>query len=346
MDNSRDFLPRRSVPSALLLLLLLLSVSSCQKGAGNLRQDCYPNGTCNTGLVCASGTCVPEAAAPSASEPSSATGEAPSAVEPSTATGEAPSAVEPSDAAKQGVAVDPVVQAATQALTDALTTYRAHYAAWNAYDAEAYFGNYAPVIACYYNDANSTVAKVRRGSRGRHFDERGDTRLQIGSLEVTSASPDQVEFLDRGTYTDKGVTKHHLKGIVMQKLDGVWRITAEASRSAHSCETPAPPAAAAAVRAPSCAEFVACYERCDDFHETDEDYLMPCRRQCDDRFEPFGGDKGCVRKHNPATHPCDALDECKSLCITACPFEACNGAEECASDCAEIFENSCARARR
>lgn len=103
-----------------------------------------------------------------------------------------------------------------------------------------------------------------------------------------------------------------------------------------------PPAAAASIRAPRCEAFVACYAQCD---IVDEDNIMPCRHRCDLRFQPFGGEQGCIRTHNPSTHPCDAFDECQSLCIARCPDGSCNSAMDCESDCVDTYNATCARAR-
>jgi hypothetical protein len=48
---------RWSLPSV-LALALVAACSSSPKGAGGIRQACYANGTCNTGLLCLSNVCV------------------------------------------------------------------------------------------------------------------------------------------------------------------------------------------------------------------------------------------------------------------------------------------------
>lgn len=312
------------VATSAALMTSLLALSACKPAAGGHRQDCYPNDTCNAGLVCAGGTCVQA----ESERESSTSADAPSA-----------SAAEQDSGA-----------AVARAIEDALRTYRAHYNAWNNHNADDYFAGYAPVLNCYYNDAQTPVEKLINSSRGRHFREHGSTVLGVGTLDVLQASENIVVFRDKGTYTDKGKQREHDKIIAMQRLDGRWRITVEASSSAHRCDLPDAPAARrrsadatsppTPSRLPTCQEFVQCYTRCDELHE---DSVMECRDRCDARFGQPGEEPNCQSAYNPRTQPCEAAAECRTLCISSCPGAACNGAQECESACDERFPARCGR---
>src|SRR5689334_17632441 len=59
--------------STLLFVVSILSVAACGGASqGAAGQDCYPNGTCNAGLVCGSGKCAagsPDGGSPDGGSP-------------------------------------------------------------------------------------------------------------------------------------------------------------------------------------------------------------------------------------------------------------------------------------
>lgn len=314
--------------AAALSIPLLLLVIGCEKGHGDLRQDCYPNNTCNEGLTCAGGICVSAGAV--------AQGQADEASEI-----EEPGRYANPRQPEQGDETRSGEDSGANAAQQALDAYRRHYAAWNRHDASAYFASYATTLDCYYDEANAPVQRLQDSSRGRHFRERGNTRLRIRELEVLSQSADEVRFRDLGTYTEDGATRDHEKVVVMRRIGGRWRIVIEVSRSASEC---APTAfRTARVEAQDnarCSDIIACYQRCD--REID-DVIMACRAGCGQRFE---ASDDCVSEYDSQTQPCEAARECADLCIRACPGGACNGAERCADRCAERFATACPSAFR
>lgn len=68
MSDRDYFVP--GVLAGMAISLMVVGVAYFS-GAGTARQNCYGNGTCNAGLVCASDTCValPDAGAPEGKEP-------------------------------------------------------------------------------------------------------------------------------------------------------------------------------------------------------------------------------------------------------------------------------------
>ena len=301
--------------------LLILAVGCSPKKAGDYRQDCYPNDTCNTGLACVGGTCVraeDDNAAPSS--------EAPAAEANPTPAGSVDEA-----------------SGASSDVNEAFAAYRRHYDAWNRFDEQAYFANYLPSLDCYYNEANYASSRLKTGSRGRHFSERQPMRLAIDSLEFVSQEPDEVVFMDHGTYTENGSTRDHEKLIVMKRVDGEWRISVEASRSAHGCferNIPEPTERSRAQGVP-CAEYLACFESCDNRFGSspDHDAHPDCYGDCYRKFNYVT--RSCVPTYDARTRPCDADRECRAVCRTLCNGQSCNSEMLCFDDCEEKFASSC-----
>src|SRR5699024_9453802 len=112
----------------------------------------------------------------------------------------------------------------------ALADYRAHYDAWNNDDEEAYFGDYANPITCYYNESSYDRRKLWSSSRGKHFRDHDGNKLQIGSLKILGQRPGMVLLRDQGTYTNASGTHKHDKIIGLVKASVGWKIAIEVSR--------------------------------------------------------------------------------------------------------------------
>lgn len=320
------FSHQRLVHAAFALCILGAGPIGCKKAAGEFKQDCYPNQTCNTGLQCVGGVCVGDDAT---------TARAPSTQE------RLPEVNGAADSGSVASHAQP---------EEAIAAYRSMVDAWNAGDSTGYFAAFAPVLDCYYNEASYASSALQRSSRGRHFRDSEDTVLRIRTIDVLASTPDEVTLRESGTYTSRGETKNHEKIVVLRRRDGQWKVVTEVSRSAHGCypgatfSAPSAQPSGATENTIRCDRYVGCFAACDQID--DEDRMMACYGRCESKAmtapPPY---RLCTPVVDAKRRPCDAARECLSVCGTYCP-SGCNGEMECASDCEEALGAACPSAFR
>lgn len=116
----------------------------------------------------------------------------------------------------------------------AIGAYRAMVRAFNAHDADAYFGAYADTLDCFYGRAATPIAELRR-SRLRDG-ERGF--LSVFRLDVLGRTETEVVLLDRGFFAeDVGSRRQvmHEKLVVLRRDGDRFRVVAETGRADASC---------------------------------------------------------------------------------------------------------------
>ena len=134
---------------------------------------------------------------------------------------------------------------------EAQRAYRQAVAAFNAGDAEGYFGSFSETLDCYYGDQGQPLSVIRT-KRTSRFE--GDGRLHITELVVLRSDTSGVLLLDRGAWwvlPPEGIRRPrraymqtstapvaqgvHEKLVLMREVDGVLRIVGETGRSEASC---------------------------------------------------------------------------------------------------------------
>lgn len=326
---------------------VLLSVAGCQKKAGDFKQDCYPNATCNDGLACVGGVCVREDDGPKQGATRS---EQPLVAEDESLQKTPKAIQEMADNLvqlyKSAQTPEHDVQAAIQ---EAQSAYVAMIRAWNHRDAAGYFNGFSSTLECYYNEAFYDRERFMKSSRGKHFQGEDDTVLTVDSLEVLKQSPTRIVFKDTGSYTTSGETKSHEKIITLKRIGDVWLVVGEVSRSAHKCYDGIFPGSTSspskATKGKTCPDVFACIDRCMEMDQSmeNEDAVTACLDVCNDKMpkdapKPF---HDCYPTVDAKTNPCGAFVECKQSCGTSCPRTGCNFEMDCIADCEDFFEKHC-----
>lgn len=125
--------------------------------------------------------------------------------------------------------------------------YRGLITAYNTHEADLYFGQFADPMDCFYARPEADVAFLRE-QRLKHFTDRTGSSQHIEELKVIWSGAAEVGFIEHGQLRNEGRVNDHERGIIMRRIDGSWRVTAEVARAQNVCApelfnepAPAPP---------------------------------------------------------------------------------------------------------
>jgi hypothetical protein len=106
----------------------------------------------------------------------------------------------------------------------AVERYRGLLAAHNKGDADAYFGGFAPELACLLDQRNvprADLVSQRRAQLGRKT-------LHLDRVEPTRRTPTEVAFVAHGRQVGPRGERRYARGVRMTRTDaGVWRVIGE-----------------------------------------------------------------------------------------------------------------------
>lgn len=123
---------------------------------------------------------------------------------------------------------DPVQHSAAQA---ACRAYTRALEAFNARDANSYYGAFAEPMTCFYDQPNVSVRDIRpmQGALG----------VTADNIRVVATNVDHIWLCERGEYDlgdGKGFRPHN-KLLVMRKYGAEWFVIIETTRLSQSCYT-------------------------------------------------------------------------------------------------------------
>jgi hypothetical protein len=136
----------------------------------------------------------------------------------------APATAEPAVPASGTPAAEAQVASADEALASELRAFVAEWAgSWAAGNFEEYLRYYAQD----FDPPGDLTLEEWRTARQTRLEKRPTTQVQTETLEVTESTPDRVtvEFVQRSELD--GVASSLMKGLVLVREDGAWRIQKE-----------------------------------------------------------------------------------------------------------------------
>ncbi len=116
----------------------------------------------------------------------------------------------------------------------AAQAYRAQIAAYNAKNAEAYFGAYAEELECWYSKSGITRGFLR-DKRGKLLNPGNAHRWTINRLEVVSADPNRVVLRDSSTDAWPGGSIDGDRVVVLRRSVDGWHVVIEVDQNSHRC---------------------------------------------------------------------------------------------------------------
>lgn len=117
---------------------------------------------------------------------------------------------------------------------DAVAAYRSFVDAFNRKDVNAYFGAYKSPVDCFYNRADTPVDFVRE-KRKVSLDVGSKSRWATERLEVVGEQAVKVLLHEVATTGSGGKDIRGDRRIVMELVNGEWKIAAETDQSASKC---------------------------------------------------------------------------------------------------------------